>query len=1225
MHVSSKIAFNLSDSFYTAIKNSEVVALETNPETWQEDMNNFDMGSLDYGYSGFDYSDMPNDFLSIRSLRVGKYEKKLEMAMVSKPSMINNLLYRTLSDYTSDFEEDTYLDLYIYQTGKKLGKKVAGVERYEESMRLMSEAFRDASKDKNKKEKSYDFDEEYSPAKLQEAYRAGNLDQLDSINKLSSQSEAFDEKFLYKRNEIQANSIDSILKKASLFVGVGAAHLPGDRGVIELLRRKGYKLRPIFMGTRDSKQKDAVEKVRVPVAFTTQTADDGFYKVDIPGKFYHFGESVLFDQEQYADMANGSFYMVTRVKTNSLYWGHNEETVTKKIDSLLYENVPGKILIKTAITKNGYKGYDITSRTRRGDYHRYNIFITPFEVIFFKTGGNGEYVKNGEEAKKFFSSIQLKEFKNGGWKKFQPSYGGFSVDLPQQPYESFGNNVQYDAEDKANGTHFSVIRTDIHNYKFVEEDTFDLALMDESFGSADFIEKNIGRKQFVYKGYPALDCKYKHKNGTVLSARFIIQGPHYYTLVAHGKNENSSAENFFNSFELLPFTYKEIKERKDTSMYFSVATSWFPEEKKNKIDLPDEESYMPDDDDDESYYGAFDQDDYRTRLVKNDTTGEAVFVSFSRTSRYEFADSVKVSKNKYRFLPGYDTTWIVRKEKRATLPNGMKTNEKLVSDTNSSRAILVKTFYKDGLSFQLTTETDTLSQPSTFVKGFFENFDPADTLKIINPYTKKSKVFFDDFFGKDSAARKRAISSVWQIELDSTDLSLLTRAIYSFKWSEKKYLERKISFINKLGGIPVKASADLLKNIYYAAGDTLQLQHSALEALLKQKTQYAFDLFRDIITTEPPVLENNDNTYRNNYLSSEFSYRRITTASRFSNGGFIDELYDSLQLTRTILPGLLPLMTLDDYKKPVMRLLRRMVDSNLVKAKDYDIYFSKFLIEAKQELKKQAIEEKKSAIEKAENAKTDAKPESLYRREEGDRGNTDLLIYATLLLPFRETNPVVNDVLRQMLSSNDKRLKYNIVHLFLRHKVAVPDTMLAYFAKLDDYRYELFSDMKELKMLDKFPTEYKNQRDLAKSKLFSSSNYNKPDSLVFIDSLPAVVKNKKGLVFFYKYKTKKDDPSWKLATVGLLSRDKNQFSYEDDDEENNELSYTSVVPGWNLSSNKERIVFTEFTDEKIKDDVPVKEQMEKQLKKIIYSKRKSARMFYNERPDYSETALRYMD
>src|SRR5687768_649373 len=86
MHVSSKIAFNLSDSFYLAIKNSEVVALETNPETWQEDMNNFDMGSFDYGYAGLDYSDMPNDFFNIKTLRVGKYEKKLEVAMVSKRS-----------------------------------------------------------------------------------------------------------------------------------------------------------------------------------------------------------------------------------------------------------------------------------------------------------------------------------------------------------------------------------------------------------------------------------------------------------------------------------------------------------------------------------------------------------------------------------------------------------------------------------------------------------------------------------------------------------------------------------------------------------------------------------------------------------------------------------------------------------------------------------------------------------------------------------------------------------------------------------------------------------------------------------------------------------------------------------------------------------------------------------------------------------------------------------
>jgi hypothetical protein len=134
---------------------------------------------------------------------------------------------------------------------------------------------------------------------------------------------------------------------------------------------------------------------------------------------------------------------------------------------------------------------------------------------------------------------------------------------------------------------------------------------------------------------------------------------------------------------------------------------------------------------------------------------------------------------------------------------------------------------------------------------------------------------------------------------------------------------------------------------------------------------------------------------------------------------------------------------------------------------------------------------------------------------------------------------------------------------------------------------------------------------------------------VFIDSLPATLKNRKGFVFFYKYKSKKDDLFWKLATAGLLSQDNNQFNYDDDDDDDvdddDDGVYTSIMSGWNLRGNNDKIVFTEFTDEKIKDDVPVKEQMEKQLKKILYSKRKSARMFYNGGPDYSEMPVRYME
>ncbi|MES1220743.1 MAG: TraB/GumN family protein, partial [Bacteroidota bacterium] len=391
MHVSSKMAFHLPDSFYYAVKNVQVVALETNPETWQEDMSKYDLNDEAFANYPFgNYLSMPNEYFTINTLKFYKYTKKIERSLYSNPSTINNLLYRSYGNGSSDFEEDTYLDMYIFQCGKKWGKRVTGVENYGESMKLMSEAYKDAAKDKNKKNRSFDGDEDLSADKIQEAYRNGNLDLLDSINRYNSFSDAFDEKFLYKRNDIQANSIDSIIKSGStLFVGVGAAHLPGSRGVIELLRKKGYKLRPVKMGERDSRDKEQVDKLRVPVVFRTETADDGLFKVDIPGKFYKMGDDGALDQRQYADMSNGSYYMVTRIMTNAWMWGHSADDVYKTIDSLLYENIPGKIITKTAIIKNGFRGLDITNRTRRGDMQRYNIFITPFEILFFKMSGTG--------------------------------------------------------------------------------------------------------------------------------------------------------------------------------------------------------------------------------------------------------------------------------------------------------------------------------------------------------------------------------------------------------------------------------------------------------------------------------------------------------------------------------------------------------------------------------------------------------------------------------------------------------------------------------------------------------------------------------------------------------------------------------------------------------------------------------------------------------------------
>jgi uncharacterized protein YbaP (TraB family) len=1233
MHVSSKLAFHLADSFFLGIRNADVVALETNPESWQEDMSKYELGGngyQNYGmYGGVNYLPAPNDYLSINTLRFYRYEKKIERTLYSNPSTINNLLYRSYGNEKSDFEEDTYLDMYIYQCGKKWGKKVAGVEKYGESMKLMMEAYKDAAKDRNIKERSFDNEDGYSSNKLQEAYRSGNLDWLDSINKYNSFSAAFDEKFLYRRNEIQASSIDSILKSGqSLFVGVGAAHLPGNRGVIEMLRREGYRLRPVKMGGRDSQHKNQVEKVRVAVSFSPQSADDGMYKVEIPGKFYKFGEENGFDQRQYADMANGSYYMVTRMMTNAWMWSHSIDRVNRIIDSLLYENIPGKILSKTKISRNGYAGIDLVNKTRRGDIQRYNIFTTPFEIIIFKMSGTGDYVKNGNEATRFFGSIQLKEFKSvenpaAAWKKYSPPYGGFTIDMPHEPFTGNDGSWIFDAADKTTNTQYRVVRSDIHNYHFAEEDTFDLGLMAESFGASDFVDKLETRKQGTYKGYPSLDCRYRDKSGSVYLTRFIIQGPHYYTLVAHGRQE-AVMNRFLNSFEIKPYNYAASTERLDTALYYSVKSPVFAEAPKEKLEIP-RYNYSTDDEDELSENDLLENGAFRSKIIANDSTGEKIFVTFFKMQRYNYIkDSLVLEKDNQNPLFS-DSTGIVKLKRKYELPGGMKVWESIITDTGSSRSLWSKTFYKDGIGYAIVTQSDTLSKASSFVQSFFDSFSPADTLRGSDPFSKKSSLFFADFMSRDTIAHKRAIRNIYAVKMDSSDLPQLIRAISSLDWKEKKYLDTKKLLIGKLDDISAPQASDYLKELYYAASDTMDLQHSSLEVLLQQKTQYAYNIFRDIISNEPPVLEINSNDGSTDYRANYNSNMRSSAERKYSydNGNFMDELHDSLKLTLTILPALLPLVNLDDYENSMMQLLAEMVDSNLVSHKDFELYFGKFLIEAKQELKKQIIAEKQKAIEKAEQVKeNNNNVAALYGKEDSHKaGNEKLRLYATLLMPFWETNLPVQALFKQLLSSTDKRIKYNTMMLLLRQNKAYPDSLLKIFAGDDDFRYELYAGLKALYKQSKFPAEYNSHIDLAKSKLMLEKAYEKPDSLVYLDRLAAEVKERKGFIYFFKYKIRKDDANWKLATAGLVPD--NPAKFEFDKEPRKTRDHSSLYNNLSMSSQDD---FGGFSDTKLKEDEPIANQLGTELKRMLYSRRKSAKEFYDKNSaeyDYRDAVVDY--
>ena len=73
--------------------------------------------------------------------------------------------------------------------------------------------------------------------------------QMDSLKNMIGKSEfgsdKYDDLLLKNRNKNWVGQLKEIMKKESVFVAVGTGHLVGDFGLINLLRKEGYKVEPL--------------------------------------------------------------------------------------------------------------------------------------------------------------------------------------------------------------------------------------------------------------------------------------------------------------------------------------------------------------------------------------------------------------------------------------------------------------------------------------------------------------------------------------------------------------------------------------------------------------------------------------------------------------------------------------------------------------------------------------------------------------------------------------------------------------------------------------------------------------------------------------------------------------------------------------------------------------------------------------------------------------------
>lgn len=77
-------------------------------------------------------------------------------------------------------------------------------------------------------------------------YKTQNLDSIKTmLGKSEFGSEKYDNLLLNNRNKKWVTKLDTIMKKESVFVAVGAGHLVGEHGLINLLKKQGYTVKPL--------------------------------------------------------------------------------------------------------------------------------------------------------------------------------------------------------------------------------------------------------------------------------------------------------------------------------------------------------------------------------------------------------------------------------------------------------------------------------------------------------------------------------------------------------------------------------------------------------------------------------------------------------------------------------------------------------------------------------------------------------------------------------------------------------------------------------------------------------------------------------------------------------------------------------------------------------------------------------------------------------------------
>ena len=245
IHMICKDDAALGDSLVAAIEKSDRVYFEV------------DMDNMMEMFSAFKDFKMRNDTTLADLLSKEDYEKVKEY-MESKSTILPFSQLETykpmlasslLMESGIGCEESVAMEQLILEVAKRNKKRVEGLETmsYQASIfdsipyKLQAEQLLKYVNDGgSKSEADKQFEE------MVEAYKEQDIEKLGKFVAADDGGLGnYEDILIYHRNRNWVEKLKTIMRERSLTIAVGAGHLAGEKGVIKLLRKEGYTVRPV--------------------------------------------------------------------------------------------------------------------------------------------------------------------------------------------------------------------------------------------------------------------------------------------------------------------------------------------------------------------------------------------------------------------------------------------------------------------------------------------------------------------------------------------------------------------------------------------------------------------------------------------------------------------------------------------------------------------------------------------------------------------------------------------------------------------------------------------------------------------------------------------------------------------------------------------------------------------------------------------------------------------